>query len=117
VTTVLLLDFGGVLHDPGDTSRLDALAERLGEAPFVDRYLAGRLAFDRGQSTSDYWAAVLGRRLGASELADATQVDTAVGRPPRPGLFANASTPRSARPLARVAHSQNGAPLTRARRR
>ncbi len=77
MTTVLLLDYGGVLHDPGDTARLDTLAERLGAAPFVAAYLASREEFDRGQSPEDYWAALLGRPLSAAELADATEVDIA----------------------------------------
>ena len=77
MTEVLLLDFGGVLHDPGETTRLDALAGRLGVPPFVAAYLASREEFDRGQSPEDYWAALLGRPLSEAELADATEVDIA----------------------------------------
>lgn len=79
MTAVLLLDYGGVLHETHDVVSLRVLAGRLRVEPaaFERRFFAGRREFDRGLRPDAYWTSVAGRALSTGELADATAVDIA----------------------------------------
>ena len=64
----LLVDYGEVISTPLSENTITELAA-LADQPrdtFLDRYWHHRLAYDLGQSPTDYWSEVLARDLAGS---------------------------------------------------
>jgi putative hydrolase of the HAD superfamily len=62
-----------------------AAATGLDVDTFVERYWAGRLAFDLGLDSASYWSALAGRSLGPVEVARLDEVDVASWLHPEQG--------------------------------
>ena len=73
----LLVDYGEVISRPqaaAAIAELAALAD-LADEVFLRRYWDHRVAYDAGEPTGDYWAAVLGRTPAPAELEELVRRD------------------------------------------